>query len=456
MDRIDVPALKARVELCELAGRYAALKPWGRSGELAGPCPQARCPADEDGFHVHPDGWWKCYSCHPKRADAIAWVLWMRLAPDFRAACEWLANQSGSQGLCVPTSQPVRKKPAPAVPQWADAGWQAATQRNLAGAVVALASPTGEPGRAYLAGRGLVPAAWQAWRLGYDGARFDPHQERRRPAIVLPWYGPVGLTALKYRFLDSQGHQDRFGQRRGSQQIFFGGHLLGQHHDTLILCEGELNAVSIWQALHALNRTDADVVSFGGQGAAVAAPVLTLARGYRRIILWADETAPVRACLAALGPRAFGLRSPTIATEEATTIKLDASVLLQRGLLGDLLQRALARFQVTAQAVGPDPAAPMPSRAEMAASHPPAHLAPAPLATAESKVAALPALRAGETVRIPLDCLVEYLAAHQLKVVGGDPGLGRQPWRPMLYLADQTNVEMYEHHPCDGGLPKNV
>lgn len=59
MSKIDVPALKKRVDLCELASRYTTLKPWGRSGELAGPCPQARCTADEDGFHVHPDGWWK-------------------------------------------------------------------------------------------------------------------------------------------------------------------------------------------------------------------------------------------------------------------------------------------------------------------------------------------------------------------------------------------------------------
>lgn len=447
MNKIDVSALKARVDLCELAGRYATLTPWGRSGELAGPCPQPRCPADEDGFHVHPDGWWKCYTCHPKRADAIEWVLWLGLASDFRAACQWLANLSNSQALLASASQPARKKPEPAAPGWADPGWQATAQRTLADAVAALASPAGEPGRAYLAGRGIAPEAWHAWQLGYAAARFDPRQERRRPAIVLPWYGSQGLTALKYRFLDSQGQGDRFGQLRGGQQILFGGHLVGQQHDTLILCEGELNAVAIWQAVYTPGDPAAytvggqavDVVSFGSQGAAVAEPVLVLARAYQRVILWADEAAPVRACLAALGARAFGLKSPL--TADTLPVKLDANALLQRGLLGELLRRSLSRFQVAAQAVSPPPAAQVQPAPAAAAPEPPAAAPAAPAASnpsVTSQAAALPPPQLNQPVRIPLACLSEYLDTHHLKVVGGDPGLGRRRWRPMLYLAEDT------------------
>ncbi len=446
MSKIDVSALKARVDLCELAGRYTALKPWGRSGELAGPCPQAHCPADEDGFHVHPDGWWKCYSCHPKRADAIAFVLWLELAPDFRAACELLAARSGGETSVVRFAPAVaQKRSRPRTPGWAEPAWQAMAQRLLTEATAALASPAGEPERAYLTSRGLTPEAWRAWRLGYTAARLDPHLERRRPAIVLPWYGPQGLTALKYRFLDSQGRQDRFGQLRGGQQILFGGHQLRQPKDTLILCEGELNAVAIWQVVHTLGNPAADVVSFGSQGAVVAEPVLALARRYRRVILWADETAPVQACLTMLGHRAFGLRSPTT-NEDVAPVKLDANALLQRGLLADLLQRALARFQVAPVAAintpSGDEAEASPSRA-----HPPPTPPAPPAATPHvaSKVAALPAPRAGETVRIPLDSLGAYLDTHHLKVVGGDPGLGRRPWRPRLYLADQTGAQAGEN-----------
>jgi hypothetical protein len=48
-------------------------------------------------------------------------------------------------------------------------------------------------------------------------------------------------------------------------------------------------------------------------------------------------------------------------------------------------------------------------------------------------------------VRIPLDCLSEYLDAHHLKVVGGDPGLGRRPWRSRLYLAERADAEPGEN-----------
>lgn len=61
------------------------------------------------------------------------------------------------------------------------------------------------------------------------------------------------------------------------------------------------------------------------------------------------------------------------------------------------------------------------------------------------QVAALPAPQLNQPVRIPLDCLSDYLAAHHLKVVGGDPGLGRRPWRPRLYLAERADAKPEEN-----------
>lgn len=43
-----------------------------------------------------------------------------------------------------------------------------------------------------------------------------------------------------------------------------------------------------------------------------------------------------------------------------------------------------------------------------------------------------------EIVRIPLDGLSEYLAAHDLKVIGGTPRFGGADFRPMLFLADNA------------------
>jgi hypothetical protein len=62
-----------------------------------------------------------------------------------------------------------------------------------------------------------------------------------------------------------------------------------------------------------------------------------------------------------------------------------------------------------------------------------------------SQVAALPAPQLNQPVRIPLDCLSDYLDAHHLKVVGGDPGLGRRPWRPRLYLAERADARPEEN-----------
>ena len=82
----DIEAIKRRVDLVDLAGRYTTLIKWS-TRELAGPCPRGACTAKEDGFHVHADGWLKCYICHPARGDAIEFVQWLGLASDFRAAC---------------------------------------------------------------------------------------------------------------------------------------------------------------------------------------------------------------------------------------------------------------------------------------------------------------------------------------------------------------------------------
>jgi|GEM_PF-2221049 len=49
--------------------------------------------------------------------------------------------------------------------------------------------------------------------------------------------------------------------------------------------------------------------------------------------------------------------------------------------------------------------------------------------------AAQPKPAPSEIVRIPLDSLADYLAAHGLRVVGGTPYFGGAR-RPMLYLAE--------------------
>ncbi len=330
---LDTEGIKARVDLPDLAGRYTILAKWSTK-ELAGPCPRGTCTAKSDGFHVHADGWFCCYTCHPKHGDAIEFLQWLGVVADFKAACEYL----GGAQFPAPT-QRVTPTAKPKQAGWQDATWQIDARAILARAQFTLDASGSEPGRAYLTGRGILPETWQAWGLGFDPAKFDPATGRKRPAVVIPWQRDR-ITAVKYRFTDSASKGDRFTQKGGGQQIAFGLNLAGTHQATLWLCEGELNALSIWQALRASKHVGFDLVSFGGDSqASHLDPVISAWAGkYRQVIVWADDPAKTEAALRAI-PGAFGLRSP-----EVDGRKLDANELLKLGGLADFVRAAWRRF----------------------------------------------------------------------------------------------------------------
>lgn len=326
----DTEAIKARVDLVELAGRYTTLRKWSMR-EWAGPCPRGACTAKTDGFHVHDDGWFTCYSCREgKHGDAIEFVRWLGLAPDFGAACDWL------DGAPMPTpAQPVTPRPKPKDTTWHDDAWQAEARATLARARAVLDSPAGEPGRAYLAGRGLTPETWRAWGLGYDPAKWAG-KDRTRPAVVMPWANDTRIMAVKYRYADRD--EPRFTQKRGGQQIAFGLQMM-TGAQTLWLTEGELNALSVWQALRGVGRVD-DVLSFGGEGKATHLDQVVIDRAgrYARVIVWADKADMAAAAMQAI-PGACGLRSLVIEGR-----KLDANELLQAGALTGFVLAAWERM----------------------------------------------------------------------------------------------------------------
>ena len=329
MTQIDTDLIKANVDLVDLAGQVVKLRKVA-AGEYAGPCPKC---GGTDRLHVKAD-WWFCRQCWPpdngKGHDAIAWVMWLD-GVDFREACRRL--DSGA----VPTDRP-RRAPEPSARRykWGDPAWQAEARTFVHEAVQRLASPTlGEPGRAYLAGRGITQETWQAWGLGYATPRH-PRLRAERPAICLPWQGRGTLKAVQYRFYgDGIEHGDRFAQRPGGERTLYGVDLLGTHCDTLVLVEGELNALSIWQEA----RDRLDVVSFGSDSNAGGDLAHRLAARYRRVLVWADDPDKARLAMGAI-PGARGLRSV-----EQDGQKLDANALLQAGALADFLLAARARAE---------------------------------------------------------------------------------------------------------------
>lgn len=335
---VDTEKLKQGTDLRDLAAGLVTLRRESAS-ESSGPCPKC---GGSDRFHVTPQFAF-CRQCWPPESttpahDAIGFVQWAGLAGDFRSAIEYLGG--GATGAAV---HPLRAAdPKAKRVTWRDASWQTAAQREVRAAQRLLASPAGRPGADYLRGRGLSREAWEAWGLGYADT-WDPRLKACRPAIVIPWQRQR-ITAVKYRFLDVPDGGLRYVSRSGSECIAFGMNMAGGHFSTLWLLEGELNAISLWQALCAAHCVNFDVVSFGGDAkAAHLDPVVqSWAARYLRVIVWADNGNKASAAMAGI-PGALGLRST-----EVDGRKLDASALLELGGLAEFIASVLGRLDADA------------------------------------------------------------------------------------------------------------
>lgn len=254
--------------------------------EYAGPCPFC---GGEDRFHVQPErGRWFCRQCTGEPGDsgwrdAIDYVR-QRQHLSFPDAIAYLSGP-------VPLAPPRRPSPSPrplrVVCAWQRLGWQLAAWADLLQAQRALAGDDGETGRLYLQERGFLPATWQAWGLGLAWRRH-PQRRQRLPALLLPWRQGRRLTAVQHRFLAPDlAHRERYGQRAGGERLLFG-LPLRRRRPTLLLVEGEFNALSLWQAAGG----QADVLSWGPQGNLLRPPVLALAASlissYHHLVVWAD------------------------------------------------------------------------------------------------------------------------------------------------------------------------
>lgn len=328
-------AAKERVKLLDLvslAERRSELRKVA-AAEWAGPCP--KCGGD-DRFHVT-EKWFFCgrngSGCHNKRGDAIEFVQWLGLASDFRSACELLSAGSVPVSHLVNEHKPKRQA-APARAERPE-NWQKEAQALVEKAEMVLLTSALSV-QTELLRRGLSSSTCFAWRLGAV-KRFHPALKEQRPAIVLPWLEADGETvqAVQFRFVGVTKEQGRFSQHKGGDRRLFGLHLL-RKQPVLIVCEGELNALSIWQEV-----TGADVLSFGPEDNAKSEAALEalsgLAGDYQRVIVWADKPVVAKAVQQAL-PGAFGFRSPV-----ENGAEIDANDWLQRGLLSELLTGLLEK-----------------------------------------------------------------------------------------------------------------
>lgn len=323
--------------------------------EYAGPCPKC---GGSDRLHVKADGFF-CRQCHPKWGDAIEFIRWID-GFDFVRAVETLTGYRKENGKTMTQTPVAQRQPAPVKPDAQTAPWIAKANVLVNNAHNLLVSDGATLAHNYLEGRGIEPHAWIKFKLGYRQAAALPGTWDKsakqfitpgKPAIVIPWYRGGEVWGLRYRFLEPQTYTDIDGRERTEKQsaqtgsIFagglYGGHALpfagladdgsGKYIEslrTLVICEGEINAMSIWQTTDPWNW---DVLSLGSESQRLSQPAIDIAKRYERVLIWMDRAEIARSLMTVI-PGAYGVNSPAKDGK-----KQDANDMLQDGLLGGFL-----------------------------------------------------------------------------------------------------------------------
>jgi len=320
----EIVAEAKRINVADLVSRYVSVNRVA-SGEWEGPCPQ--CGGD-DRLHCAED-WWFCRQCHPKRGDAIDFLR-HATGCTFQEATEKLTNQPWPERK-PHVNQPKAQRPDDRQADWFEDAAALMRQHQIA--------LPGSEGATYLRERGLHSDTWAAFGLGFAPYAKYRDAEGTYPAIAIPWVRGGKITAIRYRFLKPPSKQ-KLTSLPGSKfgGVLFGGQALpewvqmapdegrkgAEQHCTLVLCEGEINAMSIWQVAR---DTNLHVMSLGSETARLSDGAMSFAKRYGRVIIWMDRE-ELAAQLVEQISGSLGVASPG---------GQDANDLLQKGTLGKFL-----------------------------------------------------------------------------------------------------------------------
>ncbi len=330
---MDARELNQNFDLLSLVENATTLK---RSGAYhIGPCPLC---GGVDRFNLKrtATGWrWLCRKCSEGRYKTPIDFVMQRDGVDFRQALEVMGGkielQHGSK----------RIKPAAPVVSLPDPAWQNSAWQRVERATSALRAAPGGSVASFLDRRGLTAGTREAFWLGADTAT-DPVSKRARPALMMPWCDRDTVTAFSFRFvdapLDGEKRYKTYGQKEHNARLLFGLQNTGGAR-TLVIFEGEINAMSVWQAAANAGGMDLDCVSIGAQTpSTVALEMLRrLSANYARRVLWMDDKEIAAYVLGVIGATTKLICSPVV-----RGVKYDANEMLQGGLLADFLRRELA------------------------------------------------------------------------------------------------------------------
>lgn len=205
-----------------------------------------------------------------------------------------------------------------------------------------LYKPGGKLGADFLLSRGLLPETWEAFRLGFypKASLSDTEGKQKAPAIAIPWLDENRVPfAIRYRFLEFQYYVDKKGKDReekitviGGSRFkgqYFGLHLL-QGRDILVIIEGEINGMSVWQ----VTGGAVDVLSVGSELSSITGDkMIEIVKRYPLVLVWFDKKSVTEKKSRELSSKVqkaiFRCFSPG---------EMDANDMLQKGILKGFLK----------------------------------------------------------------------------------------------------------------------
>ncbi len=274
---IDFAAVKARHDIYDVASRYSELRKVAHS-EYAGPCPVC---GGHDRFHVNTRTQsWMCRNC----TGADTWGDVIDLVC-FVTGCR--KSQVPSILGDLPSVTPVRPAEAKRQPKkWTDDRWQQEARKIVDDAAARLDAGVG---RDYLEQRGIDEHTQHVFLLGYVKVSPPWDKELRQwaggPAIVMPYlrHDSDTIMAIRYRHTNKD-EEPRYINKAGSNVVLFGLYQLDFSAPTLVVVEGEFNALSVWQTCRDL----VTVVSIGSQSVShdTLSAVEKLSARFAHCIVW--------------------------------------------------------------------------------------------------------------------------------------------------------------------------
>ena len=242
----------------------------GAPPKLTGQRPYWLCPFHAEhvpSLTVTPDGgFFKCFGCG-KAGDAITWLRdYRRLS--FQEACQVV----GKSKPMLRTFKKPASTPSAICPS---ATWQDRARAFTTYAQDKLWERSGLVGREYLYQRGLKDDTIHTWGLGWCSQTFRDEPSKwglkgksvwLPQGIVIPCKANGTIWYVKTRRFRGNkplmGASEKYGQVRAGNNrgVVYGiDHLIGKQ--TVVICEGELDAPLLWQEAGDL----VDVVAIGGK-----------------------------------------------------------------------------------------------------------------------------------------------------------------------------------------------